>query len=375
MALRDGTKLPIPACQYPPYLRARQNVGHRSVGSVPDYDDWIEWVEASLQYDWFTKLTATWHVPTAPSVQYSSSPQPQAYYAFPGLENGYVVIQPVIQYGWNQKYGGGNYWSAASWLCDNVGYYCFYSPQHIDSLQVGDSVVGDIVASRCDNEGRCDWTITTTDVNLGRSTTLFLNKDTADFNFAYTSGTAGAVEVYNLTSCAHFPSNGIFFTGLKVYNRYGSQFAPTWNDRLGTYTTPSCGFGASHREVASGVFAVNLFHNPGPQPEPPTPSVYASIAGPELVPANAYCTWIGGASGGTEPYVFQWTLNGDEVTDTTGTLSVVTPASDFYITMVAVDANGLANGMDVFVDTGSVNSCDPERRSNVRAALGRPHRR
>jgi hypothetical protein len=66
-----------------------------------------------------------------------------------------------------------------------------------------------------------------------------------------------------------------------------------------------------------------------------------AIDGPNPVPAHRYCTWDAMASGGTAPYAYSWTVNGNPAGDGSETLSITTPGSAFTIGVTATDANNL----------------------------------
>jgi subtilisin family serine protease len=95
-------------------------------------------------------------------------------------------------------------------------------------------------------------------------------------------------------------------------------------------------------------------------PPPPPPSLSVTIEGPSPVPASTFCTWIAGASGGTEPYSYQWTVNGSPAGNGTNTLGISTPGSDFTISVVATSANGLTGVNAITVGVGGVTSCNEQ---------------
>jgi hypothetical protein len=339
---KDGTTYRAPRCPYPP---------RKTVGSAPIDSGWVEWSWTTVPYDDWYQDTKVWSfVPKKPTATYTSA---QAYYALPGIENNRYILQPVLQYGYSRA-GGGNKWILATWHCNADGSDCLYSPP-ID-VQEGDRIFGEIVFSGC-YPGYCLWTVTATDsssipVQYSRGT--FSDTASRYFNWA-----GGVVEVYGLPSCNYFPPNGIFFASVQLRDPYG-PVTPAWSNHVQPNITPFCGFAVSSSAVPSNVY---LFHNPQPvqYPPPPPPHVDVGISGPTRVPATAYCTWIAGASGGTEPYVFSWTANGAPAGDNSNTLNITTPGSGFLITVVAVDANGLANGQNLWVDVGGVSSCNAER--------------
>jgi len=236
---RDGTTYQIPNCLYPARI-ARPGAEARS----PTNNGWIEYASTSQPFgSWYQQLTASWTVPAVPVASYSGT---QVYFTFPGLQSNAFIIQPVIQYG-RSAAGGGPFWAMASWHCDD-GSNCIHSP--LTTISAGDAMSGSVVASDCAN-GDCTWTITTRDVTTGQRTILAV-ADTQ--NYWWSAG--GAVEVYGLTFCAQYPINGVFYSGISLYDRNLNQVSPSWFPYIQPGTDPSCSF-----NVTSTGTSVNLYHN------------------------------------------------------------------------------------------------------------------
>ncbi|MGD0991528.1 MAG: hypothetical protein ABR998_03575 [Gemmatimonadales bacterium] len=87
------------------------------------------------------------------------------------------------------------------------------------------------------------------------------------------------------------------------------------------------------------------------------PSFSVTIDGPNPVPAHRYCTWDAMTSGGTAPYAYSWTVNGNPAGDGSDTLSITTPGSAFTIAVVATDANGLHASNQLSVSIGG-STCE-----------------
>jgi hypothetical protein len=275
----DGTTFQLPLC----------------AGGAPPADPlpptvsgWVEWG------DWapggnFSRLSANWTVPANPTGSYSAG---QVYYAFPGLQSSSYIIQPVLQYGNNNSFGG-SYWVGSSWQCDS-GPDCTHGS--VISMAAGDAVYGNVTANNCAN-GQCSWTISTQNGRTGQ-TSIWTKTNTQSFYDAV----GGAVEVYGLTTCSQFPSTGIFFNGIAVYNSAGVQVTPSWTNIVTSGLTPSCGYSAT-----SSALAVSLYHNP-PPPSPPTItsattnpsparqylSFTLTINGSNFDPANVEVTLVNG---------------------------------------------------------------------------------
>jgi hypothetical protein len=92
----------------------------------------------------------------------------------------------------------------------------------------------------------------------------------------------------------------------------------------------------------------------GPPPPPP-PSLSVAIDGPNRVPARRSCTWTASASGGTAPYAYAWTVNGNPAGDDSDTLTITTPSSAFTIGVSATDANSLHATSSLSVSIGGIS--------------------
>jgi subtilisin family serine protease len=105
-------------------------------------------------------------------------------------------------------------------------------------------------------------------------------------------------------------------------------------------------------DVGSGKLNIGLAVNNALPPPPPPPSVSVTINGPGTVPARHSCTWNAVATGGTEPYTYSWTVNGNPSGDGSDTLTITTPSSAFTIAVTATDANSLQGSTSVSVGIG-----------------------
>lgn len=86
-----------------------------------------------------------------------------------------------------------------------------------------------------------------------------------------------------------------------------------------------------------GAGRVDAFHAVNGYPAPPIAVV---LSGYDEVRPGATCSWSVVATGGAEPYSFEWTANGDPVGDGSSTLSFQNAGSAFVLGVVARDANG-----------------------------------
>lgn len=243
---RNGTHYPISKCAYPKYPVQTRPLSRSGMSIIsPTNGGWIESLLALSSFPGtFRKLTANWNVPPNPVGYYSSG---MVYFTFPGLDNGTFIIQPVLQYGNNGSYGG-NWWTIASWHCDD-GDDCVHStPQ--TAVAAGNALNGLVEATNCSG-GTCTWTITTKVVSTGVQSVLTLTD-----NDNYNEAVGGAVEVQGINDCYAYPHEGVVFSSIAVYNQNNSQVTPSWSQQLQTGATPFCDFSVSNTSTS-----VNLYHS------------------------------------------------------------------------------------------------------------------
>lgn len=275
---KDGSAYQVSTCTHP----GRVIVASQQRTVAPTINGWLEWADFQSSYN-FSEINAAWHVPAAPTGSYcvvfcSSN---EVFYTFPGLQSSSYIIQPVLQYGYNGDYGG-EYWTLASWHC-NSGSDCHHSTPI--SASPGDSIVGAVHASGCAN-GICAWTISTIDVTKGTRSDYTID-DTQDYGDAV----GGVVEVYNLSSCDQFPTGGVFFTGISLFNGNGQQVTPSWFNLKQSAPNPNCDFAVT--STASTVSAHSNWFS-------------VSISGPIYPPAAGSYTWTANPVGGFGNYTYKW---------------------------------------------------------------------
>ncbi len=290
----DGSRYQVPTCQH---LPRRGIFGLRRAALAPQAGDsnWIEWASDSvINPNRYVQLSARWIVPSVPEQSFSSG---QVYYAFPGLMSEGAIIQPVIQYGYNEEFGG-NLWEMASWWC-NAYDYCLYSTP--DTIAAGDTIVGSIVASNCGVQ--CTWTIKTKDITSPRVDSTTLQKNDTKY---YRTLIGGAVEEYEITACEQYPDTGVFFTNIAATDTFWTV-SPNWTNVVNPdHYGPSCDF-----SVSSGLTSVNLYHNLVPR----TP-LSVTMSGPSRVKPNDLCTWTAIPSGGVRPISYSWVPRGSQLDST-----------------------------------------------------------
>lgn len=310
---RDGSTYAIPKCLYPSY-RAAWHAAASAAGIVGPFAVALDtswpgsaWITETATTafdngDRFRKLTAKWHVPSAPLGSYPSGTV-RTYYAFPALETlWYNDLMPALQYGYNGEFGG-SYWTLASWwVTDSLG-GLYSTPDTI--VQPGDQIYGSVTASSCTRgtPGMCTWTVFSADSTYPRirSTIDTVARDSDTYGGAY----GGRVEAYNVTSCDEYPSPGVFFNNIALSDTAGSLSSRSW---LNFVFSSGCYFAVTSW-YQNGIGAVNLFHA----------SLLDSVAisGPSVVRPNQNCGWFANPTGGVPPYSYSWnpvgTQDGNEV--------------------------------------------------------------
>ena len=141
----------------------------------------------------------------------------QTIFLFPGLQDptGTAIFQPVLQWGPSAG-GGGNYWAIASWVVTSTG--CWVSP--LRRVYAGDHIYGSIFARNC-SSNVCDWTVWTSAVDRGYSTTLKIRSG-YQLNDAY----GLALEAYNLNTCSQLPASYAISRDIFMSDAAGTQMRP-----------------------------------------------------------------------------------------------------------------------------------------------------
>ncbi|HLX83221.1 MAG TPA: hypothetical protein VKR59_04955 [Terriglobales bacterium] len=203
---------------------------------------WIEYASVTTTTS-FGYLYAEWTVPPTPT-----SNDGQTVYFFPGVEdiNDVVtIIQPVL--GWNSDYASA--WGIASWNCCESGTTYEATPEPVSS---GDTILGYMFDTCAAGTKTCtSWDIVTWDLQNGKFSELL---NTSNFGQTFNWAFAGALEVYNITQCSDYPSNGGYpgsnamsFNELGLFNDKFVQIAsPNWKiSNVSGGLTPQCGYGGT----------------------------------------------------------------------------------------------------------------------------------
>ena len=230
----DGTTENIAPCAYPHYTAQGDFI---AAGALPPTigHSWIESEDVTTTSS-YGELVATWTVPPAPSTKSG-----QTIYLFPGLEdiNDVVsILQPVL--GWNADYS--NAWGIASWNCCPNGITVESSPLTASS---GNQIKGTMKDTCAAGTLSCSkWKVTTENVATGKTTTLNNTPSEGQtFNWAF----GGALEVYNVSQCKNYPSNGSITFTVTLYNDSFVKISnPNWQLTLWAQgLTPQCSYNGS----------------------------------------------------------------------------------------------------------------------------------
>jgi subtilisin family serine protease len=108
------------------------------------------------------------------------------------------------------------------------------------------------------------------------------------------------------------------------------------------------------------VDAFNAAYNTPPPPPPPPPSLNVGLNGYDTVQPYASCRWFATASGGIEPYVYNWEVDGQPIGDGTGVLTYANSGASFTINVLATDGQGRtgSNTKSVTVSAGAGECLD-----------------
>jgi hypothetical protein len=232
----DGSYDDIHVCSYPHFDGDGTKIAAQAAPmKKPSISHaWLEYSSVTTSSS-FGELIAEWTVPPAPSANNG-----QTVYLFPGMEDYkdvVTIIQPVM--GWNSDFASA--WGIASWNCCASGTVFEATPVRINS---GDTILGAMWDTCAAGTLSCPtWDILTWDLTSDKwSEMLNTSSQGQTFNWAF----AGALEVYNISQCADFPSNGaISFHNLSLYNDSFAEIgSPNWSvSNISTGLTPQCNYG------------------------------------------------------------------------------------------------------------------------------------
>lgn len=143
---------------------------------------------------------------------------------------------------------------------------------------------------------------------------------------------------------------------LKAYNMRWSN--AEIRRRLGAGATD---LGAAGRDVYFGYGLLNITGSIAADPPPSSPPPAVSIDGPTEIQPGATCTWYAVVSGGTAPYSYQWTNDGQPVGNDyfyTGSKGAGSTSSWFTVKLVVTDAAGGSGQHEITVyETAAAQIC------------------
>ncbi|MGH8213072.1 MAG: hypothetical protein ACRESC_06475 [Gammaproteobacteria bacterium] len=227
-------------CAYPHYAPngerlqgdALPRVSRFATSASPTINGWVVTGQYPVQATSSASyLSAEMGVPAPPPVQSG-----QVIYFFPGLEdfeNVVTIVQPVLA--WNGFNDNG--WTIASWNCCRNGRALHSAPV---AVSTGDTILGRMKGVRCASGSCALWSILSSDVTSGESTTLNTSSYGQVFDWIF----GGVLEAYGVSQCGHFPNATTEdFTGISV--KHGNRpFTPPWQQML-IANSPACGYSAA----------------------------------------------------------------------------------------------------------------------------------
>jgi hypothetical protein len=187
------------------------------------------------------EISAEWTVPSNP-------PNPDSndiFYLWDGLLGGTTysgcayVIQPVIQWGYNSRYGGAYYTMATWYINDNDNNVYYSSPVGIFA---GDSITGYAQSDDDCTNGVCTgWSLQISDTTQSTNTGFTCNDDSDVCGQIYQTAII-SLELSDVTSCSNdMPaSSGVTFSSITVRNTAGSDVSVAWTPYPATGSYGPC---------------------------------------------------------------------------------------------------------------------------------------
>ena len=164
--------------------------------AAPIYDGYIVYYVSSGAITPNSTLTTDWIVPLAPT---NVATQDIAFFNdILTTAGGGDILQPVLDFNGETQ----GKWSIESEHCCLSGNDMQTTPVVVAP---GDLIRGIVAGTNCDTTGVCqNWTVTTTDVTSGKSTTLNTTAPSGVPNGV----SPGSLETYDVSSCDMFPASG-----------------------------------------------------------------------------------------------------------------------------------------------------------------------
>lgn len=318
----------FPKCNYPHWNVRR---GWRSMVPDPSVTGWILSAEndynPNFGHHW-RSVSAQWSVPNVPENGYSTTPNLQAWYTFPGITNSHGILQPVLGY----VYAGGPWhWRIGAWFC---GENNCPLPSLAD-VSVGDVISGSITASNC-SSGSCDFTVTVTDVttSVSRSNTFRTTDDALGL-------AGGALEGWSMNNCGDYPQSQVAYTNLSAADDLGSVTL-AWGKIQGSGYMSGCG--TDYVTTAPG--GTITFRNV---------SLSVGVSGPTSVNSDVVtCYYSAVPNGGYAPNTYRWTVDGTILSgQNTGAIEASFTDGSHDVTVHATDGQGYTASNTITVNAQS----------------------
>ncbi|POZ61962.1 hypothetical protein [Chromobacterium alticapitis] len=231
------------SCQHVRYTLRGEAIGPRDKRPAPQtaltatqsaINGWVLDTELTTSSA-YGGINASWTVPANPAA-YAG----QVVYFFPGLQD-YNDVQSILQpvLGWNAF--NDNRWTIASWNCCQNGAVNYSSPQAVAS---GDQIVGTVQNNCAAGAATCSsWNINTQD--LTRNVSSALNR-TSNYGQTFNWAFGGVLEVYGVSSCGHYPSDGgMSFAGIQLFDANKRQITQGLSWQANVLQQAGCNLNAS----------------------------------------------------------------------------------------------------------------------------------
>jgi hypothetical protein len=238
----DEPDAKLPRCKYVSKVNLTTTEGVEAPAAKglqpPTVNGWVEnsYAYAPAANPWFGRAYSAWTVPRNP-ISISN----QLLYYFPGFQNlsgTLSIIQPVMQWGNNGRFGG-NYWSIASWFVNTAGVAVHSTPK---TVVTGNVIDGSMIGSNCTAAGSCTWTITTKVRNSSTLITTLVRTPGVVYNWA----APAALEAYRLTACNQYQGNTGIYISTDLYLRTSLvKSTLPWSSTVRS-VTPSCHYAATN---------------------------------------------------------------------------------------------------------------------------------
>jgi hypothetical protein len=186
----------VEPCAYPSFDRAGRQMADAPASASHGFDGWLVdyYYLGNVTFDGQLNVSTDWLVPKAPT----NVGQQEDIAFFNSVEgrwgNAHGIVQPVLEYHGPDK----RWWVISEYCCVPMD----VQSDRVD-VRVGDVIRGTIAGTGC-AAGTCQaWTITTTDLNSGKSTVLHHSGASKVLEID-----PGVLETYGIATCDMLPANG-----------------------------------------------------------------------------------------------------------------------------------------------------------------------